>query len=57
MLWASAAEHGWAFEQISGTMRYFRLLLEGPWNEEDFLIIPPGRKIVATGDETIIRAE
>ena len=31
-------------------------LVDGPWDEDKFLIVPPGHKIVATYDITKVRA-
>ncbi len=35
------------YEEIPGTGDYFRKLLFGPYNEEDFVKIPPGQKVTA----------
>ena len=43
---------------LSGNAGLIRDLLRGEWNEEDFLIVPPGGKITAMYDrEEIIRAD
>lgn len=55
---ATAMANGWAFEHIDGSTRYLRRLLQGPWDDEtDFLIVPPGHRITAVGDDRIIAAE
>jgi hypothetical protein len=31
--------------------------MDGKWDDREFLVIPPGRRIEATFDESIIRLE
>jgi len=50
-----AAANGWAFEYIRGDLRLLRMLLVGPRPKEEFLLVPPGVKILAAGDSTILR--
>jgi len=52
-----AAANGWRFEEIAGSLRLLRMVLDGPWPEDEFLIVPPGGRIEATGDAEIIRAQ
>jgi hypothetical protein len=52
-----AAERGWKFEKVQGDMSLIRRLLEGPWDEADFLVTPPGWRVKAAYDERIIEAE
>jgi hypothetical protein len=40
-----AAERNWIFETIRGDLRLLQNLVNGNWNEEDFLIVQPGQKI------------
>lgn len=55
---AIAAQNGWAFERVQGSIQFLRALLEGPWdNEAGFLTIPPGHRIVATNDIRIMAIE
>lgn len=49
-----AERRGWTFEQMMGSLIILRDLLEGRWDEERFLIIPPGRSIMPTYDARII---
>jgi hypothetical protein len=49
-----AAERGWRFALIPGDLSLLRRLFAGEWEEKDFLVVPPGRGIVATNDEDIV---
>ena len=36
-------------------LRYlFAKLIDGHWPEADFLIVPPGQKVIATNDDRVI---
>jgi Protein of unknown function (DUF1638) len=52
-----AAERGWKFEKLAGDMGLMERLVNGDWNEEEFLIVPPGFRIVAKYNEGVIAAE
>ncbi len=55
---AKAAENGWTFDKVQGDMTLFRRLLDGEWNEQDFLVVQPGWRVAARVDEPgIIAAE
>jgi len=52
-----AAERGWRFEKLAGDMSLLQALVDGPWDEDRFLVVPPGRRVAASFDESIIQAE
>ena len=52
---ARAQENGWAFERIEGEWSLLEGLTHGEWDRERFLVVPPGHRVEATGDETIFR--
>jgi hypothetical protein len=52
-----AREHGWVFDAARGEMTLIEHLVNGGWDDKDFLVVPPGHRIVVTYDDTIIRAE
>lgn len=52
-----AEERGWTYEKIQGNMRLFDTLLAGNWSGEDFLIVPPGKKIIPCYDDRIADVE
>ena len=51
-----AEAEGREFIRVEGDIRLIRQLVEGSWNEEEFLIVEPGQRIRAVYDwEKIIR--
>jgi hypothetical protein len=48
------AEKGWQFEKMDGDLGLLQRWFDGDWGERDFLIVPAGRRVVATFDEAII---
>jgi hypothetical protein len=52
-----AAEKGWKYEKLEGDISLLQNLVDGPWDDERFLVVPPGSKIEVSYDETIIKAE
>jgi hypothetical protein len=52
-----AAERGWAYEKLQGDMRLVHKLVAGEWDDAEFLVVPPGRRIVARLDDGIVGVE
>jgi hypothetical protein len=52
----SAKERGWSFETKEGSMTLLKRLFSGPW-DEDFVIVPPGHRIVARNDDWVLGSE
>jgi hypothetical protein len=52
-----AARRGWQFEIIRGDLRLFERLVAGDWDENDFLVVPPGWRVKPTYDHGIIDKE
>ncbi len=52
-----AAERGWTFEKLCGDMTLIQALVDGPWDDDRFLVVPPGSRIAASFDERIVKAE
>lgn len=48
------AVQGWNYTKMAGNLSLLRRWLDGDWGEEAFLVVPAGRRVVATFDETII---
>jgi hypothetical protein len=36
---------GWNYDELKGDSRLMQNLVDGQWDEKDFLIVPPGKKI------------
>lgn len=51
-----AARRGWTFERVAGSIILVRDLLEGRWDEDRFLTVPPGQTISPTYDACIANA-
>lgn len=47
---------GWNADFLKGDPRLLVDFLEGRWNDEDFLVVPPGHVIAPSHDERIIQA-
>lgn len=51
-----AREHGWAFERRKGSWSLIERLFSGQW-DDDFLIVQPGQRIVASNDRKILDSQ
>jgi len=52
-----AKHQGWGMEKHEGDATLFKDLLAGNWDEERFLIVPPGSKIGLSHDNSIFKVE
>jgi hypothetical protein len=52
-----ASRRGWNFQRLAGNLFILRDLFDGRWDEERFLIVPPGDTIVPTYDARIIACQ
>ncbi|MDR3110886.1 MAG: DUF1638 domain-containing protein [Planctomycetaceae bacterium] len=52
----NAEERGWQFEKITGNLDLLRRLLDGNWDDGDFLVLQPGESICFSYDDSIIAA-
>jgi len=50
-----AASRGWEFEKLAGDMGLVQALVDGPWDEKRFLVVPPGHRVAPSFDEAIIK--
>ena len=53
----TAAKQGWKLEKIAGDMRLIQQLVDGPWDADRFLVVPPGCRVAASFDDNIIKSE
>lgn len=51
-----ACDQCWDFEKIQGDLSLLDQLINGPWEEEHFLTLHPGQRLVARYDERVIHA-
>ena len=51
-----AAERGWAYERLDGSLALLRRLFDGDWADDAFLLVPPGHTIASCNDERILDA-
>lgn len=49
-----AKEKQWEFEELKGDSNILLRLLNGQWDDEDFMVIPPGETIKASFDDRIM---
>lgn len=47
----------WKFERLEGDPGWLSRLLNGEWDESEFLILQPGERVTLTSDERLIAAE
>lgn len=52
-----AEKTGLRFVLEKGSLQWLQRLADGPWDDGDFLVLPPGRRIAPSHDETILKAE
>ncbi len=52
---ALAEDRGWQFEVLEGNISLLRRLVDGDWDENAFLVVPPGEAIAASFDERIVK--
>jgi len=51
------AQRGWQYEAVAGDLGLLRRWVNGEWNAEDFLVVPPKQEVVATYDDAIMGAK
>jgi hypothetical protein len=51
-----AQRRGWVYERREGNRRLLAMLVNGQWNDDDFLVVPPGYTIQQSGSDGLIKA-
>jgi len=49
-----ADSKNWSYEEIKGDIRLISQLINGEWNPEDFLVVPPDNKIEPSHDDAVV---
>jgi hypothetical protein len=52
-----AAQRGWTFEKVSGDMGMLERLVNGVWDDREFMVVPPGCRIVPDYNGRIIAVQ
>ena len=52
-----AAAKGWKFDHVKGDLSLLQRLVDGPWDQEQFLVVPPGHEIAPCFDDRLIQAK
>ena len=52
-----AEQRHWEFEKVQGQMGMFERLVNGVWDQSEFLVVPPGCRVAATYGDGVIAVE
>lgn len=52
-----ARRRGWKFEKVRGDLSLIQRLVDGQWDDREFLVVSPHHRVVAKWDSGIIAAE
>jgi hypothetical protein len=48
---------GWKYAEIDGDLSLIEKLADGDWNEDEFLLVEPGKKVIESFDEKILKTD
>jgi hypothetical protein len=51
---AEADREGWTFDEVHGSLALLQRLVDGEWDPENFLVVPPGATILAASGDSIV---
>jgi len=51
-----ATQLGLTFEKTAGDLSFLRRLVEGVWDDSEFLVVPPGHSVAATWADDLVEA-
>lgn len=52
-----AGERGWSYQKLQGNLSLLKRLVDGPWDGENFLVVPAGKTLAPSNDVSVIRLE
>ncbi len=52
-----AEKAGWGFQKVKGDMSLIHRLVNGEWNNDEFLVVKPGYRVAANFKDNVIEAE
>ena len=52
-----ATERGWKFEKVKGDLSLIQRLVDGQWENGEFLVVPPGGQVATSYDEAVVTLE
>jgi hypothetical protein len=52
-----ACQRGWKYEKLEGDISMIQRLVDGPWDNDEFLVVQPGGRVCARYDELIVESE
>ena len=52
-----ADQRAWRFERLTGDLGWLGRLIDGLWDEREFLTVQPGERVALANDQRLIRAE
>ena len=52
-----ASQRGWIFDKVQGDLSLIQRLVDGKWDDREFLVLEPGQRVVARYDDDIIARE
>ncbi len=49
-----AENRSWKYEELPGDIRLIRKLIDGQWNEDEFMVVQPGEEIIPSYDNDVL---
>jgi len=54
---AEAEREGWAFEEVKGSAELLQRMVDGEWDAESFLVVPPGATVCTALGDAVVSAK